>query len=222
MRTAVVGQETGARYDDMMARYLGPVIVRAFADDDVTEIYLNPQDGVVRFDTCSRGRITSEDSEAPTRVEMFPNAVAGLSGRARCPRFSPQCPIILQTRQRDRSTGRSGHWRSSSAGCAFLRRASWGAGITSFSSWQRAAGCGSLPLRFSRPSAAGTASFSNWSPLVAPWSKGWSSSRSALGSCCGSYRAPCAAPCGCSSYCERFSSPPERAREVRCGVRELI
>jgi hypothetical protein len=33
MRIAVVGQETGAHYGEMMARYLGPVIARAFADD---------------------------------------------------------------------------------------------------------------------------------------------------------------------------------------------
>ena len=57
MRAGAAGQETGARYGEMMVRYLGPVIVRAFADDDVTEIYVNPQDGVVRFDTRSRGRI---------------------------------------------------------------------------------------------------------------------------------------------------------------------
>jgi P-type conjugative transfer ATPase TrbB len=76
MPIAVVGQTTGARYGEMMARYLGPVIVRAFADDDVTEIYLNPQDGVVRFDTRSRGRIASDVVVAPTRVEMFLNAVA--------------------------------------------------------------------------------------------------------------------------------------------------
>src|SRR5436309_3306486 len=76
MRVAAVGQEPGARYGEMMARYLGPVILRAFSDDDVTEIYANPQDGVVRFDTRSRGRITSEVSVTPTRVEMFLNAVA--------------------------------------------------------------------------------------------------------------------------------------------------
>src|SRR5437773_10446352 len=76
MRAGAAGQETGARYGEMMARYLGPVIVRAFSDDDVTEIYLNPQDGVVRFDTRSRGRIASEVSVTPTRVAMFLNAVA--------------------------------------------------------------------------------------------------------------------------------------------------
>ena len=31
MRAVPVGQETGARYGEMMARYLGPVILRAFA-----------------------------------------------------------------------------------------------------------------------------------------------------------------------------------------------
>src|SRR5437899_10592500 len=76
MRAAAVGQESGARYGEMMARYLGPVILRAFAEDDVTEIYVNPQDGLVRFDTRSRGRIESGVSVTPTRVEMFLNAVA--------------------------------------------------------------------------------------------------------------------------------------------------
>src|SRR5260370_8851999 len=59
MRAVPVGLETGARYAEMMPRYLGPVILRAFADDDVTEIYVNPQDGLVRFDTRSRGRVAS-------------------------------------------------------------------------------------------------------------------------------------------------------------------
>ena len=63
-------------YGEMMARYLGPAIVRAFADDDVTEIYLNPQDGAVRFDTRSRGRVASGVAVAAPRVEMFLNAVA--------------------------------------------------------------------------------------------------------------------------------------------------
>ncbi len=97
MRMAAVGQETGARYGEMMARYLGPVIVRAFADDDVTEIYVNPQDGVVRFDTRSRGRITSEVSVTPTRVEMFLNAVAtslGLTLAADHPGLEAELPAV--------------------------------------------------------------------------------------------------------------------------------
>src|SRR3989454_2687973 len=76
MRAMPVGQETGERYGEMMARYLGAVILRAFADDDVTEIYVNPQDGLVRFDTRSRGRVASGVSVAATPVEMFLNAVA--------------------------------------------------------------------------------------------------------------------------------------------------
>ena len=97
MRTVAVGLEAGARYGEMMARYLGPVILRAFADDDVTEIYLNPQDGVVRFDTRSRGRITSEVSVAPTRVEMFLNAVAtslGLTLGADHPGLEAELPAV--------------------------------------------------------------------------------------------------------------------------------
>jgi len=97
MRMAGGGQETGARYGEMMARYLGPVIVRAFADDDVTEIYVNPQDGVVRFDTRSRGRITSEVSVTPTRVEMFLNAVAtslGLTLGADHPGLEAELPAV--------------------------------------------------------------------------------------------------------------------------------
>ncbi len=97
MRTAAVGQETGARYGEMMARYLGPVIVRAFGDDDVTEIYLNPQDGVVRFDTRSRGRTASGVSVTPTRVEMFLNAVAtslGLTLGADHPGLEAELPAV--------------------------------------------------------------------------------------------------------------------------------
>ena len=97
MRMAAVGQEPGARYGEMMARYLGPVILRAFADDDVTEIYVNPQDGVVRFDTRSRGRITSEVSVTPTRVEMFLNAVAtslGLTLGADHPGLEAELPAV--------------------------------------------------------------------------------------------------------------------------------
>ena len=103
MRVAVVGQETGARYGEMMARYLGPVIVRAFADDDVTEIYLNPQDGVVRFDTRSRGRIASDVVVASTRVEMFLNAVAtslGLTLGADHPGLEAELPALGFRRSR--------------------------------------------------------------------------------------------------------------------------
>src|SRR5947209_15464646 len=81
----------------MMARYLGPVILRAFADDDVTEIYVNPQDGLVRFDTRSRGRIESGVSVTPTRVEMFLNAVAtslGLTLGSDHPGLEAELPAV--------------------------------------------------------------------------------------------------------------------------------
>src|SRR2546422_1392996 len=97
MRAMPVGQETRTRYGEMMARYLGPVILRAFADDDVTEIYVNPQDGVVRFDTRSRGRIASGVSVAATRVEMFLNAVAtslGLTLSADHPGLEAELPAV--------------------------------------------------------------------------------------------------------------------------------
>jgi len=74
--------EANAGYSEMMARFLGPAIVRAFADDDVTEIYLNPHDGIVRFDTRSRGRVPSGVSVGAPRVEMFLNAVAASLGVA--------------------------------------------------------------------------------------------------------------------------------------------
>src|SRR5438132_555581 len=97
MRAAVVRQESGSRYGEMMARYLGPVILRAFAEDDVTEIYVNPQDGAVRFDTRSRGRIESGVSVPPTRVEMFLNAVAtslGLTLGSDHPGIEAELPAV--------------------------------------------------------------------------------------------------------------------------------
>ncbi len=63
-------------YADMMARYLGDDVMRAFADDDVSEIYVNPQDARVRFDTRSRGRVDSGHLLDPARLEMFLNTAA--------------------------------------------------------------------------------------------------------------------------------------------------
>jgi type IV secretion system protein VirB11 len=95
MGAVAVTQETGARYGEMMARYLGPTILRAFGNDDVTEIYVNPQDGMVRFDTRSHGRIESGVAVAPARVEMFLNAVAtslGLTLGAEHPGLEAELP----------------------------------------------------------------------------------------------------------------------------------
>jgi P-type conjugative transfer ATPase TrbB len=61
---------------EMLVRYLGPAITSAFTNDDVTEIYVNPQDTAIRVDTRSRGRIATGDTIATHRVEMFLNAVA--------------------------------------------------------------------------------------------------------------------------------------------------
>jgi P-type conjugative transfer ATPase TrbB len=63
-------------YADMMARFLGESIIAAFADDDVTEIYINPQDGRVRYDTRRRGRVESGERLDAARLEMFLNTVA--------------------------------------------------------------------------------------------------------------------------------------------------
>lgn len=61
---------------EMMSRYLEPTIMAGFDDDDVTEIYLNPQDTCIRFETRSRGKVETGVSLERGRVEMFLNAVA--------------------------------------------------------------------------------------------------------------------------------------------------
>lgn len=80
---AATGREkAGPDYAEMMARYLGPALMHAFSDDDVTDIYVNPQDARIRFDTCSKGRIDSGHSIAAERLEMFLNAVATAQGES--------------------------------------------------------------------------------------------------------------------------------------------
>ena len=68
--------DTGTAHAEMMARFLGPVVMQAFDDDDVTEIYVNPQDARVRFDTRRQGRVDSGLRLDPDRIEMFLNAAA--------------------------------------------------------------------------------------------------------------------------------------------------
>ena len=68
--------DTQVPYADMMARFLGDTVMAAFQDDDVTEIYVNPQDGVVRYDTRRRGRVDSGYRLETSRLEMFLNTVA--------------------------------------------------------------------------------------------------------------------------------------------------
>src|SRR5258708_18721623 len=47
------------RLAEMLSRYLGPTVIRAMADDDVTEVYVHPQDGAVSVATRSRGKAAS-------------------------------------------------------------------------------------------------------------------------------------------------------------------
>ncbi len=91
------GHENAAdRLSEMLARYLGPGVLPAFADDDVTEVYLNPQDSSVRIDTRSRGKVDTGTTLAPHRVEMLLNAVAANMGATLTP-DSPRLQAELPT-----------------------------------------------------------------------------------------------------------------------------
>jgi type IV secretion system protein TrbB len=83
------------RLDEMLSRYLGPTVVRAMADQDVTEVYVNPQDGAIRFDTRSHGKVASGATIDAHRVEMFLNAVAarlGVTLTSDSPRLEAELP----------------------------------------------------------------------------------------------------------------------------------
>jgi len=83
------------RLDEMLSRYLGPTVIRAMADDDVTEVYVNPQDGAIRLDTRSRGKVASGVTIDAHRVEMFLNAVAarlGVTLTSDSPRLEAELP----------------------------------------------------------------------------------------------------------------------------------
>lgn len=89
--------EAADQYREMMTRYLGSTIVGAIGDDDVTEIYVNPQEGSVRLDTRSRGRVAAPATIEAVRVEMFLNAVAaslGLTLDAAHPRLEAELPAV--------------------------------------------------------------------------------------------------------------------------------
>lgn len=86
------------RLSEMLARYLGPSVLPAFADEDVTEVYLNPQDSAVRIDTRSRGKVETGVIVPAHRVEMLLNAVAngtGASLTANAPRLEAELPISV-------------------------------------------------------------------------------------------------------------------------------
>ncbi|HVR10528.1 MAG TPA: P-type conjugative transfer ATPase TrbB [Thermoanaerobaculia bacterium] len=56
--------ESARHYRDSLCRALGPAVLEALADPDVTEIYVNPS-GHLYFDTRSQGRVAAP---APTRL----------------------------------------------------------------------------------------------------------------------------------------------------------
>ena len=75
-----IARTSADRYAEIIARYLGPNLSGLFADDDVTEIYVNPQESAVRVDTRSRGKISTGERMPAHRVEMLLNAVAASVG----------------------------------------------------------------------------------------------------------------------------------------------
>lgn len=68
------------RYRELMERYLGRAVVEAFADDDVTELYVNAHDGLLRLDTHVRGKVSTGTRLQATRIEQFLGAVASFHG----------------------------------------------------------------------------------------------------------------------------------------------
>ena len=68
------------RYRGLMERYLGPDVLAAMADDDVTEVYVNAGDGRLRADTHSRGKVALEATVRGDQVEQFLGAVAAFRG----------------------------------------------------------------------------------------------------------------------------------------------
>lgn len=98
-----VTTDAADRLEEMLGRYLGPTIVDAIGDPDVTEVYVNPQDSVVRFDTHSRGKIDSGATIEAHRVEMFLNAVAtrlGVTLTSASPRLEAELPTRVFSRAR--------------------------------------------------------------------------------------------------------------------------
>lgn len=82
------------RYRELMERYLGPCVVEAFADDDVTEVYVNG-DGCLRLNTHSRGKVLAGVDLRAARVEQFLHAVAAFHGdtlRAGTPAIQAELP----------------------------------------------------------------------------------------------------------------------------------
>jgi type IV secretion system protein VirB11 len=91
------------RLEEMLGRYLGPVILDAISNPDVTDVYVNPQDCVVRLDTHSRGKIDSGATIEAHRIGMFLNAVAtrlGVTLTSASPRLEAELPTRVFSRAR--------------------------------------------------------------------------------------------------------------------------
>ena len=78
------------RYRQLMERYLGADVLAAFADDDVTEVYVNARDGLLRADTHSHGKVALGAEVRGDQVEQFLNAVAAFRGDA----LGPTVPSV--------------------------------------------------------------------------------------------------------------------------------
>ncbi len=76
--TATLSKET--RYRELMERYLGPDVLAALADDDVTEVYVNAGDGILRVDTHSKGKVALGATVRADQVEQFLGVVAASRG----------------------------------------------------------------------------------------------------------------------------------------------
>jgi type IV secretion system protein VirB11 len=75
--TQTAHTEPGADvYRDMMTRFLGPTIMRAIDDPDVTEVYTNPHDQRIWLITHSAGRVVTSSRIDPPSVLSFLNTVA--------------------------------------------------------------------------------------------------------------------------------------------------
>lgn len=72
--------ETTARHHESLLRELGNTVVRALADDDVTEVMLNP-DGELWIDSHSRGLTRAGATMDPAQAESLLSTVAGLLDR---------------------------------------------------------------------------------------------------------------------------------------------
>lgn len=75
---------------ERLTRLCGDLARLVLADNDVTEGVVNPQDGRLRLDTWSRGRVVTDVVLRPTELEMWLNVVAAAHDLA----LGPQRPAL--------------------------------------------------------------------------------------------------------------------------------